>query len=76
MKSRPSDLGDEAARTALADEKMVSTVSHLHEQASLADRLRESRSKHLLTSQEDAEKQMRAFRAVLPISSPPFTPNS
>lgn len=75
MKPRQPHHGDETARTALATEKMVSTVSHLHEQASLADQLRESRSKHLLTNREDAVKQMRAFRAVLPITSTPFTRN-
>ena len=76
MKPRPSNLGDETARTSLAAEKMVSTVSHLQEQSSMSDRLRKSQSKHLLTSQEDAVKQMRAFRAVLPITSPPFPRNT
>lgn len=32
------------------------------------DRLRESRSKHLLTSYEAAVKQLRVFREVLPIT--------
>lgn len=34
-----------------------------------AERLRESRSKHLLTDYEAAVKQLRVFREVLPITT-------
>ena len=34
-----------------------------------AERLRESRSKHLLTSYEAAVKQLRVFREVLPVTT-------
>lgn len=36
---------------------------------SLADQLRESRSKHMLKSYDAAVKQLRVFKAVLPITS-------
>jgi hypothetical protein len=39
---------------------------------SLADQLRESRSKHTLKNYEDAVKQLRAFRAVQPITGRKF----
>ena len=36
---------------------------------SLADQLRESRSKHMLKSYDAAVKQLRVFKAALPITS-------
>ncbi len=42
---------------------------------SLANQLRESRSKHRLKSYEDAVKQLRAFRAVQPITGRKFGPS-
>lgn len=39
---------------------------------SLSDQLRESRSKHTLKNYADAVKQLRVFKAVLPITSKKF----
>lgn len=39
---------------------------------SLSEQLRESRSKHTFKSYEDALKQLRAFRAVLPVTGRRF----
>ena len=39
---------------------------------SLADQLRKSRSKHTLKSYDAAVKQLRVFKAVLPITSKKF----
>ena len=39
---------------------------------SLSEQLRESRSKHTFKSYEDAEKQLRAFKAVQPVTGRKF----
>jgi hypothetical protein len=38
----------------------------------IADQLRESRSKHTLTSYDDAVRQLRAFKAVQPVTGRRF----